>query len=474
MDIELTIKSATTLVNSRLVALFLFYYYLPNLSIYYSNDFPRGFLMTIHVVQEGDTVSSIAQQYQIDVDRLIIENNLEFPNNLAIGQTIVILKPLVTYTVKEGDTLVDIALQQGVSFLQLLQNNPYLANREFIYPGETIVITYDADKYRDVETSGYVYPFISRDVLRKTLPYLTYVTVFNYQITTEGELIDIDDQEVIEITKSYGVVPVMMVSTFSQRGVGSAVVTSTILNDVNLQDKLIDNIVTTAKTKGYLGVNHTLYYVTSQNVSQAESYIKKLSERLKSEGLAFIVTISPSVNIDNNEIYFNNIDFSALSPYVDSILILSYQWGYSLGPPASSTPVNITERTLETIRNLIPEETLSLGFPVIGYDWKLPYVPGDSIANSISPEGAVSLAFEVGATIQFNEVAQAPYFFYTDDNDLHNVWFKDARSVEALSKILIEYDIQRVSIWNIMSFFTQLWLVINNNFNIIKFLKFEI
>lgn len=429
--------------------------------------------MTIHVVQEGDTISSIAQQYQIDEERLIIENNLEFPDNLAIGQTIVILKPLVTYTVKEGDTLADIALQQGVSFLSLLQNNPYLANREFIYPGETIVITYEADKYRDVETSGYVYPFISRDVLHKTLPYLTYVTVFNYQITTEGELVDIDDQEIIEITKSYGVVPVMMVSTFSQQGVGSAEVTSMVLNDVTLQDNLINNIVTTAKTKGYLGVNHTLYYINSQNVSQAESYVKKLGERLKQEGLAFIVTISPSVNIDRTEVFFDNIDFTTLSQYVDSILILSYQWGSSLGPPASSTPVNITEQVLNTIRNMIPEETLSLGFPVIGYDWKLPYVPGDSVANSISPEGAVSLAFEVGATIQFNEAAQAPYFFYFLDEDFHNVWFKDARSIEALSKILLDYDIQRVSIWNIMTFFTQMWLVINNNFNIVKLLKIE-
>lgn len=429
--------------------------------------------MTIHVVQEGDTISSIAQQYQIDEERLIIENNLEFPDNLAIGQTIVILKPLVTYTVKEGDTLADIALQQGVSFLSLLQNNPYLANREFIYPGETIVITYEADKYRDVETSGYVYPFISRDVLHKTLPYLTYVTVFNYQITTEGELVDIDDQEIIEITKSYGVVPVMMVSTFSQQGVGSAEVTSMVLNDVTLQDNLINNIVTTAKTKGYLGVNHTLYYINSQNVSQAESYVKKLGERLKQEGLAFIVTISPSVNIDRTEVFFDNIDFTTLSQYVDSILILSYQWGSSLGPPASSTPVNITEQVLNTIRNMIPEETLSLGFPVIGYDWKLPYVPGDSVANSISPEGAVSLAFEEGATIQFNEAAQAPYFFYFLDEDFHNVWFKDARSIEALSKILLDYDIQRVSIWNIMTFFTQMWLVINNNFNIVKLLKIE-
>jgi spore germination protein len=428
--------------------------------------------MTIHVVQEGDTVSSIAQQYQIDVERLIIENGLESPNNLVIGQTIVILKPLVTYTVKEGDTLAIIAKQHDVPVIQLLQNNPYLSNREFIYPGETIVISYDSQKSRDIEIAGYAYPFISKDVLLKTLPYLTYLTVFNYRITMDGELVDINDQEVVNIAKSYGVIPVMMVSTFSQLGVASAEVTSAILNSVELQDKLINNIVTMAKTKGYLGVNHTLYFLNQQNASLIESYVKKLAERLESEGLILVVTISPRVNIDRTQVSFDNIDFTRLSQYLYAILILSYDWGYSFGPPASAIPVNITEQILRDVSTKVPEGIISLGYPVIGYDWKLPYVPGETKANSITPEGAVQLAFEMGVAIKYNQTAQSPYYFYISNEDLHNVWFTDARSINALSELIIDNNLNRIAIWNIMSFFNQMWLVLNNNFNIKKLLKY--
>jgi len=60
--------------------------------------------MVIHVVQPGETIISIAEYYNIPVDRLILENGIANPDNLAIGQTIVIVQPDVLYTVQLGDT----------------------------------------------------------------------------------------------------------------------------------------------------------------------------------------------------------------------------------------------------------------------------------------------------------------------------------------------------------------------------------
>jgi len=46
--------------------------------------------MIIHVVQPDETLKSISDYYKIPVDRLILENGITNPANLAIGQTIVI------------------------------------------------------------------------------------------------------------------------------------------------------------------------------------------------------------------------------------------------------------------------------------------------------------------------------------------------------------------------------------------------
>ncbi|HBG13351.1 MAG TPA: peptidoglycan-binding protein, partial [Clostridium sp.] len=69
------------------------------------------------------------------VDRLIFENGIINPANLAVGQTIVIVQPETLYTVQSGDTLESIAVQHGVTPMEILRNNPYLSDREILYVG---------------------------------------------------------------------------------------------------------------------------------------------------------------------------------------------------------------------------------------------------------------------------------------------------------------------------------------------------
>ena len=49
--------------------------------------------MIIHVVQPGETIYSIAAQYNVSPQKIIIDNELENPNVLVPGQTLVILVP---------------------------------------------------------------------------------------------------------------------------------------------------------------------------------------------------------------------------------------------------------------------------------------------------------------------------------------------------------------------------------------------
>lgn len=50
--------------------------------------------MLPYIVQEGDTLSDIAQRYGVDLDKLIEVNNLQDPNRLSVGQKLWIPVPL--------------------------------------------------------------------------------------------------------------------------------------------------------------------------------------------------------------------------------------------------------------------------------------------------------------------------------------------------------------------------------------------
>nr|WP_308742905.1 LysM peptidoglycan-binding domain-containing protein [uncultured Anaerocolumna sp.] len=425
--------------------------------------------MIIHVVQPGETITSIAELYNLPADRIILENEIKNPSNLAIGQTIVIVYPLLTHTVQEGETLESIAVMHDVTIMQILRNNPYLSDRNNLYTGETITITNETDKIGSLSVGGYVSSYVDRNILRKTLPFLTFLTVFDYRVDANGNINVLNDQDIVNMAKEYGVFPMMLVSTISERGVGSLETALAILNNPDAQDNMIDNIIATIKAKGFYGLNQYFQYIYPETKNLIESFIIKMSTRLKNEGLRYTVTVTPRVDIERTEITYETIDYSAIYQYVDAILLLSYEWGYSLEPPTSVTPINIVRETINQAVNMAPSDKFVLGMPVIGYDWELPYIPGYTVANAITFDIAIQIAADNGVPIQFSEVAAASYFFYYNvDGTLHNIWFKDARSIDRLTRLIPEYGLQGVSIWNNMYFFAQMWLVINNLYDIEK------
>lgn len=134
-------------------------------------------------------------------------------------------------------------------------------------------------------------------------------------------------------------------------------------------------------------------------------------------------------------------------------------------------PLNKVREVVEFAVTQIPPQKILMGMPNYGYNWTLPFVPGVSMAQSISNVAAVELAAQVGANILFDPVAQSPNFNYYDpEGRQHVVWFEDARSVEAKLDLAFEKQLKGISYWNIMRYFPQNWLVVNSLVDIQKVL----
>ncbi len=433
--------------------------------------------MEIYIVQPGDTIESIAIQYHISAETLIQSNALKRPVRLVVGQAIVITVPIQTYTVQEGDTLLRIANGFQVSVSQLLRNNPSLSTTENIYPGETIVIRYDNNK-GTITTNGYAYPFIDINILNKTLPFLTYLTVYNYQVTGEGEIISYeDDTDMLESARYFGVAPILLLTTFSTQGQENYGVAISILSNEDYQNALIHNVIGLLEEKGYYGVNLAFQFIEQSNLSLYYNFLSNVYSQLHPLGYLVFITVRPAISYQDQDITYEAVDYSVFNGMNDGIIILSYEWGYSEEPPIAKT-LYIARNFLDYMVNLVPSERVSTGINILGYDWALPYERGVSQAYALNYDSVLDLAADVGAVIMFDEMSQAPFFTYSEDvlgrTIQHIVWFKDARSINATMDIIRGYGLQGADIWNIMYFFAEMWLVINTQYQIIKRLPEQI
>ncbi len=426
-----------------------------------------GIIMIIHVVQEGETATSIAKSYGVDEKRFILENEIESPNDLAIGETLVVLYPDVTYTVVEGDTLGKIAEEFGVSVMQLLRNNAYLSNREFLEVGETLVISYQGPVLDSILVDGYAYPFIDHDMLKRTLPFLTYLSIFSYKITSNGEILSIDDKGVIELAKIYGVAPIMMITPLGTNQLEETNTTHAIISNRKSWEAIITQIVSILKEKGYFGININTPYILPGDRNLYVEFISILADRIKKEGFIIMNTFSlSSFELLTGTIY-EGLDYKKIGELVDNTILISYEWGTALGVPSGTVSYDTLRNFISHMLELIPPEKVMVGTPSIGYLWKLPYESGVTKGMSINFDAAIQLAKEHNVPIKYDLNTESAYFSYITCDE-YIVRFRDARSINAYAKLVPDFELSGLGIWNIMMYFPQLWLVLNSQYEIVK------
>lgn len=433
--------------------------------------------MIIHVVEAGDTLDSIAREYGVPLSRVIQQNELDENRQLTIGQNIVITFADEVYTVKDGDTISSIAEMFGVSIIQLYQNNPQLKGRPQIFEGQTIIISYRTEKNGSMAVNGYIYPFIERETLYRTLPYLTFLTIFTYGFNLDGTLVDggitdfgIDEDELIEISKQYGVAPIMHLSTLTPEGVFNSSLGNAILNDVGAQEILIENIVKRMNEKGYYGFDVDFEYLDSSSRDLYTDFVARLRVALQENGYILITALIPKSSKNQAGSLYESHDYEGIAKASDYVLLMTYEWGYAFGPPMAVAPLNEVTKVVDYALTEMPSDKIFLGIPNYAYDWKLPYVKGQTKAEKLTNEQAVKLAVEKGVPISFDETSAAPYFNYLDEPDKHVVWFDDAVSIRDKLELVSSRNLYGASYWNVMQYFAQNWLVLNQLYDIEKLL----
>lgn len=372
--------------------------------------------MVIYTVRSGDTIDNIATRYQVSAEDIAYANQIPYPYALAVGSSL--LLPDASYTLTEEDILI-------------------VSTNRFAYSG------------------GYAYPFISPWVLEQTLPYLSDLFIFSYGFTTEGTLIPpaLDDTFMITLAKNYGVAPILTLTPFGPDGQFSNYLITRVINNEEAKAQLISSLVSEVTEREFEGVDIDFEYILSDDRIAFAQFVSEVRTAINELGYPVSVALAPKTSDTQVGLLYEGKDYALLGEAADYVLLMTYEWGYTHGPAMAVAPLNKVREVVEYALTKIPAEKINLGIPNYGYDWTLPYVKGTSKARTIGNIEAVQLAISQGVSIQFDEVAQSPFFTYVQNGLTHEVWFEDARSIYGKFGLVQEYGLRGMSYWQIMRLF---------------------
>lgn len=378
--------------------------------------------MNIYVVKQGDNVDSIAQSQGIPVENLIFDNQISYPYRLAIGQALYI----------RDDS-----------------------------PSEDKVPLY---------VFGYAYPMINPDNLDNTLPFLTDLYVFSYGFTEDGDLVPpmIPENWMLERADKFGVRSILTLTPLGPDGHFNNNLVSTVVHNTAVQQRLIWNLGRKMQEMGYGGMDFDFEYIMADDRLAYADFVKRTTQMMNQFGYQVTVALAPKTSAEQSGLLYEGVDYGLLGAAANRVLLMTYEWGYTYGPPMAVAPINMVRKVVDYALTVIPKEKISLGIPNYGYDWPLPFERGVTKAETISNLEAVQIAIEHGAEIQFDETAMSPYFRYWQYGVQHEVWFEDVRSYKAKFDLIKEYGLTGAGYWQLMQFFRANWLLLEQMFEVKK------
>lgn len=422
--------------------------------------------MFIHVVKRGEVLWEIANNYNSDIDAIIAINGLQNPDLLLVGQSLLIPEIQTVYTVMPGDAIWSIAQKFGVPIQKLLWENKIM-NPDLIYPGTRLNIP-PKDK-PSIEVNAFTYTLGEEAVpiVDQVGDYLTYLTPFAYIVQEDGSLQPIDDLPAINEAIQEDIVPMMSIVNFSF-GIPGDRRANIILNNPEVITVLQNNVINIMKEKGYQVLNIDFEYVLPEDRNAYNNFIESTVNKLHSEGFFVSTSLAPKYSDDQKGLLYEAHDYATHGRLADFVVLMTYEWGWRGGQPRAISPINEIEKVLDYAVTVIPRNKILMGFQIYARDWQIPHTAG-MVADTISVEDAMNIAYENMVEIKYDYEAQSPYFHYTDVNgNAHEVWFEDARSAQAKFDTVKDYNLRGISYWGLGYPFIQNWPLLADNFDIIK------
>ncbi|MFH2104842.1 MAG: glycosyl hydrolase family 18 protein, partial [Parcubacteria group bacterium] len=181
-------------------------------------------------------------------------------------------------------------------------------------------------------------------------------------------------------------------------------------------------------------------------------FITTLAEQLHQKEKTISVTVQAKQSDTQSWSGAGSSDFTKLGEAADQFRIMTYDYSRVNTAPGPIAPIYWMKEVIEYAKSKVPKEKIVVGIPFYGYLWCTTGSKEECKNKGLTWEGVNNLITKYEPTIEWNDVAQTPWFLYVDDDDNTRVVnYEDHKSLAAKLDAVKELDVAGIAIWRLGS-----------------------
>ena len=119
------------------------------------------------------------------------------------------------------------------------------------------------------------------------------------------------------------------------------------------------------REKGYVGLDVDFEYIQPEDSAAYVGFLQNATARLHAEGYFVNTDLAPKTSSRQRGLLYEAHDYGSIGAVSDTVLLMTYEWGYTYGPPLAVAPLDRVREVVEYAVTQIPVRKILMGIPNI-------------------------------------------------------------------------------------------------------------
>ncbi|RDI21816.1 glycosyl hydrolase family 18 (putative chitinase) [Rhodococcus sp. AG1013] len=216
-----------------------------------------------------------------------------------------------------------------------------------------------------------------------------------------------------------------------------------VLLDPALRRAHVEALTGLVEEYGFDGVQIDYENLSAADRDSFSTFVRELGDALHRIDRVLYVAVHAKPNDTGYGPHNEAQDYAAIAAGADRVIVMAYDRHWATSTAGPIAPYDWVEEVIRYAVTRIPREKLVLGVGLYGYDWV------GSAATPLTWAEVMSVAEVHRSPMHWDETSLSTHFTYVVDGITHEVWFENARSVEAKSALARRHGLASIALWRL-------------------------